>query len=266
MTSRTALRLLGAGAALVLGATVVPGLAFAHIEPDPSSVPAGSRQSIGFVVEHGCDESPTVQADMRLPDGLVDPVASGPDGWSAGIVAGVVTWSGPAMPADREFELRLEATMPLSSGAKLYFPIVQRCDVGEIRWIGTDEAPSDEPAPAMVLTEALPGSDSSVAVPSSAVASTSAPAASVATSAAETVVAGTEPQVAGTEPLVVAPAPTEASPASTVTVAESDAPASPAASSDTGGSDGGSSAGLIAGVVAALVAVVGGAWWLRSRR
>ena len=64
---------------LVLAVTVA-GLgaaapAASHIDPDPKRAQAGSRLTVGFTVEHGCDGSPTVQLDMRLPDGLTDAVA-----------------------------------------------------------------------------------------------------------------------------------------------------------------------------------------------
>jgi periplasmic copper chaperone A len=67
---------------------------FAHIDPDPKEAPAGSVQSVGFTVEHGCDGSATVQLDMRLPEGVTDAVPEPPAGWTGGVDGRVVTFSG----------------------------------------------------------------------------------------------------------------------------------------------------------------------------
>ncbi len=46
-------------------------------------------------------------------------------------------------------------TLPPMPDETIYFPFVQRCEVGEIRWIQVPDEPGDEvdePAPAMALT------------------------------------------------------------------------------------------------------------------
>ena len=52
---------------VVVASAVAAG---AHVAADPSEVPAGTTQTIGFTVEHGCGESPTVGVDLQLPDGV----------------------------------------------------------------------------------------------------------------------------------------------------------------------------------------------------
>ena len=54
---------------LALVAVALP----AHVEPQSSEAPAGARTTFGFLVEHGCDGSPTVQVSIQLPEGLTDP-------------------------------------------------------------------------------------------------------------------------------------------------------------------------------------------------
>jgi uncharacterized protein YcnI len=149
--------LIAAAASAVLLAT--GGLASAHIDPDPVEAQAGSRLTVGFTVEHGCEGSPTVQLDMRLPDGVADPVTEPVDGWDGSVdtVDGetIVTFAGGPLPDDVEATFSVTMTLPPTPDATIYFPFVQRCEVGEIRWIQIPNEPGDEldePAPAMTLT------------------------------------------------------------------------------------------------------------------
>ena len=137
----------------------IGGVASAHIDPDPTEAQAGSRLTVGFTVEHGCEGSPTVQLDMRLPEGVDDPVAEPVDEWDGSIdtVDGdtIVTFVGGPLADDVEGTFSVTMTLPPTPDETIYFPFVQRCEVGEIRWIGIPAEPGDdldEPAPAMVLT------------------------------------------------------------------------------------------------------------------
>lgn len=140
-------------------AIVPPATAFAHIDPGPTEAPAGSRQSVGFTVEHGCDGSPTIQLDMRLPDGVSAVTLEPPEGWEATVDGEVVTFVGGPLADDVELTFRVAMTLPATPDATIYFPFVQRCEAGEIRWIDVPSDGSagelDEPAPAMLLTAAL---------------------------------------------------------------------------------------------------------------
>lgn len=149
--------LFGATACAVLLAT--GGLASAHIDPDPAEAQAGSRLTVGFTVEHGCEGSPTVQLDMRLPEGVADPVTEPAEGWDGLIetVDGdtIVTFVGGLLADDVEGTFAVTMTLPPTPDTIVYFPFVQRCEVGEIRWIQIPSEPGDEldePAPAMTLT------------------------------------------------------------------------------------------------------------------
>ena len=131
----------------------------AHIDPDPAEAQAGSNLTVGFTVEHGCDGSPTVQLDMRLPDGVTDAVPEPREGWDESIdtVDGdtIVTFVGGPLADDVVGTFSVSMTLPPTPDATIHFPFVQRCEVGEIRWIGIPAEPDDEldePAPAMTLT------------------------------------------------------------------------------------------------------------------
>ena len=140
-------------------ATVVLSFAspvLAHVDPDPEEAQAGSQLSVGFTVQHGCDGSPTVQLDMRLPEGVTGAQPEPPDGWNGTVEADVITFTGGPLPDDQELTFRVLMTLPSTPDTTIYFPFVQRCEVGEIRWIAIPSDGSgtelDEPAPAMRLT------------------------------------------------------------------------------------------------------------------
>lgn len=154
------------------GLLVVGGGASAHIDPDPAEAQAGARLTVGFTVEHGCEGSPTVQLDMRLPDGVTEPVPENVDGWDGSIemVDGdtIVTYAGGPLADDVEGTFSVTMTLPPTADTTVYFPFVQRCDVGEIRWIGIAAQPGDdldEPAPAMRLTGPVAAAPTTAATP-----------------------------------------------------------------------------------------------------
>ena len=153
-TARTVVVTAVAVLGLLGGATPV----LAHIDPDPPEAPAGSEVSVGFTVEHGCDGSPTVGLDLRLPAGVATAVPEPPAGWTASVAGDVITFTGGPLPDDVEGTFRVRMTLPPTPGATIYFPFVQRCEVGEIRWIDVpdDGSTGEEPAPAMTLLEPVP--------------------------------------------------------------------------------------------------------------
>ena len=162
------------GSAALLVTLLVAAPVSAHIDPDPTQAQAGSRLIVGFTVEHGCAGSPTTQLDMRLPDGVTDPIAEDVEGWegSIDVVDGdtIVTFAGGPLADDVEGTFGVTMTLPATPDTTIYFPFVQRCEVGEIRWIGIPAEPGDEldePAPAMTLTGPVATSPPDVTVPDS---------------------------------------------------------------------------------------------------
>ncbi len=151
------MRIRQAAAVLVTAACslLISSPAFAHIDPDPTEAQAGSRLSVGFTVEHGCDGSPTTSLDMRLPDGVTDATPEAPPGWQGSVEDNVVTFAGGPLPDDQEMTFNVALTLPPTPDTTVYFPFVQRCEAGEIRWIDVPSDGSgdelDEPAPAMAL-------------------------------------------------------------------------------------------------------------------
>ncbi|HAP76861.1 MAG TPA: hypothetical protein DCR14_12345 [Acidimicrobiaceae bacterium] len=238
-------RLVGAAAIIVAGLAVASP-ALAHIDPDPTEAQAGSEVSVGFTVQHGCDGSPTVQLDMRLPDGVSAPAAEPPDGWTGQVEGNVVTFEGGPLPDDQELTFRVRMILPATPDTTIYFPFVQRCEVGEIRWIDIpsdgSNADLDEPAPAMQLIGPV---------------ATTQP-------AAATTVTPTSTTVASSSTTVTA-SPTTISPSTTP------APTNPATSDvavgdDGSDGDGGSSGTVVFVVSIAAVGVVTAIVIVQSRR
>lgn len=233
--------------------------ALAHIDPDPTEAPAGSEQSVGFTVEHGCSGSPTTQVDMRLPEGVSNATPEPPDGWTGSVDGNVVTFVGGPLPDETEGTFRVRMTLPTTAGATIYFPFVQRCEQGEIRWI---EIPSDgssseldEPAPAMTLTEP--------------VATTAAP---TATNAPTTTTAGTTTAAVATTTTSMTPttAPASSVVATTTTsshpISTTDPPTDTTVA-DNGVNDDGVGTIVFVGTIAAVAAVAGlVAWQIRRQR
>jgi periplasmic copper chaperone A len=230
--------------------------AFAHIDPDPKEAPAGSEQSVGFTVEHGCDGSATVQLDMRLPDGVTNAVPEPPAGWTAAVARRVVTFVGGPLPADVEGTFRVRMTLPATPDATIYFPFVQRCEQGEIRWIDVPSDGSgtelDEPAPAMNLTAPAPTT------------TTTTPPTSTTTA----------PPTTTTAPATTEPATTATSAPPSSTAAATSLPVDRATlvtssvDSGDGGDDSASPGNVVAAGTAAAVAAVAGLaiWQVRRRR
>ena len=243
------------------------GLAFAHIETDPSSVPAGVPATVGFVVEHGCGTEDTTGMDIELPDGITDATAA-KDGWTATVADGVVRFSGGVLDHDTEGTFEIAFTAPTAEGT-VSFPTVQTCGDTEIAWIAATVPGQPEPefpAPLLEITGVAP----TTAEPTTAAPTTAAPTtAAAATTAAPTTAAPTTAAAATTATPTTA-APTTAA-AATTAAATTTSPASTTSSSSTttttievtssttpADDDGGSNAGWwIAGGIVAVLAITG---------
>jgi len=178
--------------ASALAAIAIASPALAHIDPDPTEAQAGSTLSVAFTVEHGCDGSPTIQLDMRLPEGVTGASPDSIDGWEGSTEADVVTFVGGPLPDAEEGTFSVTMTLPPTPDTTIYFPFVQRCEVGEIRWIAipTDGSgtEADEPAPALLLTGPVA---TTTAPATTAAPTTAAPTTTAATTVPETTVADT---------------------------------------------------------------------------
>ena len=190
-------RILPLSAGSALAALAIASPAVAHIDPDPTEAQAGSTLSVAFTVEHGCDGSRTIQLDMRLPEGVTEASPDPIEGWEGSIDADVVTFVGGPLPDDEEGTFSVTMTLPPTPDTTIFFPFVQRCEVGEIRWIaiptGTAGDEPEEPAPAMALTGPVATTTAPPATTAPSSIAPSSTAAPTTTAAAATTVAPTVP-------------------------------------------------------------------------
>jgi periplasmic copper chaperone A len=139
-------------AAILAAAFLAAGPALAHVVAEPSKGPAGQYFRTFFRVTHGCHGSPTVAVRITIPDGVLSVKAQPKPGWTISFtrqplaqpVTGqhghliteavtAVEWRGGPL-IDSEFEeFGLAMKLPEGSG-RLWFPAVQQCLGGEVRW------------------------------------------------------------------------------------------------------------------------------------
>lgn len=176
--SRRRRRFVGAGLALGVAAAVAVGQpASAHVAIAEEEVEAGSSAILTFVVPHGCDDSPTTQIRIQMPESIPTVTPTVNANWDAEKVTedletpiegshgeqltervSEVVYSARTPLADGfrdTFELSVKIP-PDAAGEPLFFPTIQTCETGETAWIeipeegqGLDELES--PAPGVMV-------------------------------------------------------------------------------------------------------------------
>jgi uncharacterized protein YcnI len=204
------------------------GPASAHIHTDPEEVKAGTENTVGFIIEHGCSGSPTTKVELQLPDGVTGISADDANGFTAAVAGQVVTFSGGSLPDATEQAFDVTFTAPAEAGT-INIPLIQTCEKGSTDWIEPEvegQPEPEHPAPQLVIA----------ANPDATTTTTTAAAGSSTTEAPTTT----------TAPVTTTEAPT------TVVVDEDD--------------DSSSTLPIVLGVIALLVVVGGGAaLYVRSR-
>ncbi len=161
--------------AAAVTAVVVVGTAAAHVEPAVEEAPAGGSTIIPFVVPHGCEGSPTRSVSIRIAAGVTSAKPRSKPGWKLTVKRGKlpqpvkdfagntvtrgvleVTWSGGNLPDWQYDTFDILLGMPNAPGKTVYFPVVQRCSKGVVRWIQIPkqgQAEPDHPAPGVKLVK-----------------------------------------------------------------------------------------------------------------
>jgi periplasmic copper chaperone A len=137
---------------------VAGGIAFAHIDPDPIAMQAGTSATVAFKVEHGCDGSPTNDMKFQIPAGVTDAVGVAKDGWTSTLTGDTLEFKGGPLAADAEDHFDITFTAPALPG-DIRFPIIQTCEQGELAWIEVAAEGADEPehpAPTIKVTAEAP--------------------------------------------------------------------------------------------------------------
>jgi uncharacterized protein YcnI len=162
--------------ALVLALAAAP--ASAHIGTSTDSVPAGSTIALGLTVGHGCDESPTREVAIQIPEGIYNATPFAHPGWAVASEretlatpvtsahgdevtdrVSVITFTAEAgneLPDGVRDTFSVNFTAPETPGETLFFKTVQTCVDGSTSWIeeydGEGEEP-EHPAPTVTVTE-----------------------------------------------------------------------------------------------------------------
>lgn len=162
---------IAAGALALLAAP-----AGAHISPDKDEVAAGSYNQVTLTVPHGCEESPTKQIAIEVPESLNSVTPEVHPGWDIAVEnedlatpvddgeGGEITermktvtytaTAGNELPAHYRTDFTLGFKTPETEGEYLFFKVVQTCTEGEIPWIeeytGEGEEP-EHPSPALLI-------------------------------------------------------------------------------------------------------------------
>ena len=140
---------------LLVGAALAASTASAHVTLENRQATAGSSYKAVFAVPHGCAGSATVKLRVQIPEGVIAAKPMPKPGWNLETIKGKyaaeydyhgtkssegvkeVVWSGGKLPDDNydEFVISTFLSGSLKPNTTLYFPVVQECEQGVIRWI-----------------------------------------------------------------------------------------------------------------------------------
>lgn len=165
--------------ALTAGMAVAAALALAptaqaHITLESQQAAPGGYYKAVLRVPHGCSGSDTTGVRVQIPEGVLDVKPMPKPGWTLDIKTGAyaqpqsvhgakvdhgvkeVSWTGGDLPDAYydEFIFRAYLSSSLKAGDTLYFPTIQECRQGTVRWIEKSggDSESSTPAPHLKLT------------------------------------------------------------------------------------------------------------------
>ncbi|MEV2240683.1 DUF1775 domain-containing protein [Micromonospora sp. NPDC049891] len=126
--------------------------AAAHVEVAGAQPNGDGTTTLTFSFDHSCEDSPTTELVVALPDGVTASDTVPPEGWSATVAGDRVTFTGPGRETA---EVGVTARIVARAGDTLHFPVLQRCtDGGSYDWIDVT-ADSEHPAPRLIATNAV---------------------------------------------------------------------------------------------------------------
>lgn len=154
----------------LVGLSLIPASASAHVGVKSGPATADQTQEIDFGVGHGCAGSDTYKVRIEIPAGMTSVRAASSSFGKAEVFKDdaenvvAVEWTKrveDVLPADTHYyTLTIRAKVPNQPFGVLYFPIYQTCSKpgGEllpvVPWVGTPEAPAAEPAADLLILPA----------------------------------------------------------------------------------------------------------------
>lgn len=157
-------------------AVAVASPALSHITLEQREAAIGGPTKLTFRVPHGCEEQPTVNVRVLIPEGFIAAKPMPKPGWTIEVSQGdyakthdyfhnvklskgtkEISWKG-SLPGEYydEFVVSGFVSRDFKPDSMLYFPVVQECPSGAHRWIevpaaGQAGAELKEPAPGIKL-------------------------------------------------------------------------------------------------------------------
>ncbi|MBO0609280.1 YcnI family copper-binding membrane protein [Myceligenerans salitolerans] len=131
--------------------------ATAHVTITPSTTAAGATAVLRVEIPHGCEESATTAISLRTPEGVGEVSATDLGRWTVDRTADGLTWTtDEPLPDGEHDEVEFSLRLPEAAGATLVFPVVQRCEEGEVAWTevaehGEGHDDLERPAPVVVV-------------------------------------------------------------------------------------------------------------------
>jgi len=164
-------------AVAVCAAALGIGAAHAHVTLEKKDAKLGAGYKAVFSVPHGCKGAATTEVRIDIPEGVIGVKPMPKPGWKLSLEKGPyarsyafhhgesksegvrsVTWSGGELADDYfdQFVLSTFIAGELEAGAKLSFPVTQKCAGAEMRWNevaaeGQDPHALEYPAPQLLL-------------------------------------------------------------------------------------------------------------------
>ncbi|GAA4779038.1 YcnI family protein [Microbacterium gilvum] len=164
---RRAIRLAAGAAAACALVVAAPLAAQAHVTVTPDAPVAGGYDVLTFAFSHGCDESPTTQLVISMPDeGLDSATPTIQAGWtidvardaSTGLVDTITYTADEPVPNAMRAAVEISVAYAADAPETLAFPVEQICEDGSTSWSeiaedGEDPHALDAPAPVVTLAE-----------------------------------------------------------------------------------------------------------------
>ena len=152
-------------------------VASAHVALEAKQAKVGASYKAVFGVPHGCEGQTTTEVSIDIPEGVIGVKPMPKAGWTLALQKGPyaraykfhhgetrsegvkrVIWSGGSLPDEYfdQFMLSTFVAGELQPGARIYFPVTQKCANGELRWSevpaeGQDAHSLEHPAPQLLL-------------------------------------------------------------------------------------------------------------------
>ncbi|WP_155373731.1 DUF1775 domain-containing protein [Catellatospora vulcania] len=153
----------------VLAVLVAAAPAAAHVELVQAQANGDGTTTLTFGFEHGCEQAPTTELVVALPEGVTAARFAGTaSGWTGTINGDRVRFTGPAIATGTAARFHVVTRIKAAVGQTLIFPAIQHCTGGATSaWIDRT-ADAEHPAPRVVATAAMLA-EQAAAVPPAAV-------------------------------------------------------------------------------------------------